>query len=131
MAPGGGLIPAPVPSTALHLAVLLKSRLWNYLPIGHDEAFHTAIFQPVGGMNQIARAMYRKVADGVQFGARVTAIDQGPQGVTVNYADTSGGGSGVRQVKADWCLCSIPLSILSQIDIKVSDKMHAAIEAVP
>ena len=129
VAPGGGLMPAPVPSTPLEFSSLLKSRLWNYLPIGHDEEFHTAIFQPVGGMDMIAQAMYREVADAVQFGARVTAIDQNAQGVTVTYTDTAGGAT--LQARADWCLCTIPLSILSQIDIKVSSKMQAAIEAVP
>ena len=130
VSPGGGLMPSPQYSTPLEFGGLLKSGLWNYLPIGHEEEFHTAIFQPVGGMDQIAQAVYREVADRVQLGARVTAIDQNDQGVTVTYTDTAAGGT-VRTAKADWCLCTIPLSILSQIDIKVSDKMHAAIEAVP
>jgi monoamine oxidase len=127
--PAGGLMPAPVYSKPLDFSALMQSGLWRYLATGHDEDFHTAIFQPVGGMDQIAMAIYREVADVVQFGARVTAIDQNEKGVTVTYTDTAGGGT--RQAKADWCLCTIPLSILSQIDIKVSDKMHAAIEAVP
>jgi monoamine oxidase len=97
--------------------------------VGHDEEFHTAIFQPVGGMDQIAQAIYREVADLVQFGARVTTIDQNDKGVSVTYTDTASGS--IRQAKADWCLCTIPLSILSQIDIKVSAPMQAAIEAVP
>jgi monoamine oxidase len=128
--PGGGLMPAPEYSKPMDFSGLLKSGLWNYLPIGHDEEFQTAIFQPVGGMDQIAQAVYRQVADIVQLGARVTAIDQNEKGVTVTYTDTTAGGV-TRQAKADWCLCTIPLSILSQIDIKVSDSMHAAINAVP
>ncbi|XOT97073.1 flavin monoamine oxidase family protein, partial [Alcaligenes pakistanensis] len=32
---------------------------------------------------------------------------------------------------ADWCVCTIPLSILSQIDVDASKEMHAAIDAVP
>ena len=32
---------------------------------------------------------------------------------------------------ADWCVCTIPLSILSQIPIKVGEPMTAAIQAVP
>jgi monoamine oxidase len=130
VSPGGGLMPAPKYSQPMDFSALIKSGLWNYLPIGHDEEFHTAIFQPVGGMDQIAQAIYRQVADVVQLGARVTAIDQNAQGVTVTYTDTTGGGA-TRQAKADWCLCTIPLSILSQIDVKVSGPMQAAIEAVP
>jgi len=33
--------------------------------------------------------------------------------------------------KADWCICTIPLSILSQIQIDVGARMKAAIDAVP
>ena len=128
--PGGGLMPAPAYSQPMDFSGLLASGLWNYLPIGHDEEFQTAIFQPVGGMDQIARALYRQVADIVQLGARVTAIGQNERGVTVTYSDMTAGGLS-RQAQADWCLCTIPLSILSQIDIQVSDTMHAAIEAVP
>lgn len=130
VSPGGGLMPAPVPSQPLDFSGLIQSGLCNYLPISHDEEFHTAIFQPVGGMDQIAQAIYREVADSVQFGARVTTIDQNDKGVTVTYADSATGGA-MRTATADWCLCTIPLSVLSQIDIKVSEKMHAAIEAVP
>lgn len=130
VSPGGGLMPAAVPSQPLDFSGLLKSRLWNYLPVGHDEEFQTAIFQPVGGMDQIAKAIHKEVTDLVQFGARVTAIDQNERGVTVTYTDTHADNA-ARQSKADWCVCTIPLSILSQIDIKVSAPMHAAIDAVP
>lgn len=129
--PGGGLAPSPVPSAPGRFDELLKSGLWNYLTAGHDGEFQTAIFQPVGGMDQIAQAVYRQVKDVVQLGARVTAIDQSANGVTVTYTDTHDPSAAPHQAKADWCVCTIPLSILSQIDIKVSDSMHAAIEAVP
>jgi monoamine oxidase len=132
VSPAGGLMPAPVYSKPLVAKDLMKSNLWRHLSVGHDEEFHTAIFQPVGGMDQIAQAIYREVADLVQFNARITAIDQNDKGVTVTYTDTAGGaGSTIRQAKADWCLCTLPLSILSQIDVKVSAPMQAAIEAVP
>jgi monoamine oxidase len=37
----------------------------------------------------------------------------------------------VRKASADWCVCTIPLSILSQIEINVGALMQAAISAVP
>ena len=36
-----------------------------------------------------------------------------------------------QMAKADWCVCTIPLSILSQIPIDVGPRMKAAIDAVP
>ena len=129
--PGGGLMPAPVPSTPLDPEELLNSNLWSNISAGNEYEHHSAIFQPVGGMDQIALAIYSQVKDLVQFGAKVTKIDQDANGVTVTYTDNPGAGTSIHTAKADWCLCTIPLSILSQIDITVSDDMHAAINAVP
>jgi monoamine oxidase len=63
----------------------------------------------------------------VKFNAKVTKIDQGPRGVTVTYLE----GTTVRQAKADWCVCTIPLSILSQMEVTAGAPMQAAIKAVP
>ena len=46
------------------------------------------------------------------------------------YVDTANP-SVTPQAKADWCVCTIPLSILSQIQIDVGRAMQAAIDAVP
>ena len=51
--------------------------------------------------------------------------------MSVTYTDNPGPGTTLHTLKADWCLCTIPLSILSQIDIKVGDAMKEAIDAVP
>jgi monoamine oxidase len=128
--PGGGLMPQPVPSKPLDMKELLRSGLWSRLAEGNDQSHHSAIFQPVGGMDQIALAIYREVASLVQFNAKVTKIEQGGRGVTVTYTDTSKSDA-VAQAKADWCVCTIPLSILSQIDINVAPPMQDAIQAVP
>ena len=124
---GGGLMPAPKPSKPLDPAELLKSGLWQRLVQGQEHEFQTTLFQPVGGMDRIAMALFEQVKDLVQFGARVTAIAQDGRGVSVRYSE----GGSERQARADWCLCTIPLSILSQIDIQVGPAMHEAIEAVP
>src|SRR6202044_1511091 len=51
-------------------------------------------------------------------------------GVTVAFEDLLSGGA-VREAKADWGVCTIPLSILSQIPIDASARVNAAIDAVP
>lgn len=129
IAPGGGLMPAPKGSQPLELSDLLRAGLWRHLAAGHDYDFQTAIFQPVGGMDQIAMAIYREVQDLVQLNSKVTAIDQSERGVTVTWEPSNGGAS--QQLKADWCVCAIPLSILSQIDVTCSQPMQDAIRAVP
>ena len=126
---GGGLMPEPEVSQPLALNELLKSGLWGYLTAGQDHEYQSTLMQPVGGMDRIAVALHAQVADAVQFGARVTAIAQDARGVNVTYNDMASGA--VRQARADACVCTIPLSILSQIDMQVSAPVQEAIAAVP
>src|SRR5882672_3042080 len=53
--PGGGLSGLPKPSEPLGLGDLLKSGLWQSLLSGANYEFQTTLFQPVGGMDMIAR----------------------------------------------------------------------------
>jgi monoamine oxidase len=79
-------------------------------------------------MDQIGKAFARQLGDAIRYNARVTRIDQDAHGVSVAYQD----GAGAEQLaKADWCVCTIPLSILSRIPLAVGEKMAAAIGQVP
>ncbi len=130
VAPGGGLMPKAVPSQPLALSDLLQSGLWQHITAGADYEYQQAIFQPVGGMDGIAMALYREVKDLVRLNAKVVRIDQSERGVTVDYLPSQGPGP-MQQVKADWCVCTIPLSILAQLDIRVQAPMLEAIQSVP
>ena len=88
------------------------------------------MFQPVGGMDMIGKAFAREVGDLIRYDAKVTRIQQNDSGVTVSYVDSRTPGT-PQLAKADWCVCTIPLSILSQIQIDVGPRMKAAIDAVP
>ena len=107
-----------------------KSGLWRALASGYAYDFQTTMFQPVGGMDMIARALAREVGDVVRLNAKVTSIRQDARGVTVRYQH-SRTGDAPQTATADWCICTIPLSILSQIEIKVGAPMADAISAVP
>ena len=109
--PGGGVAGPPVPSKPLGLSDILKSGMWQNLIAGSNYQFQTTLFQPVGGMDMIARAFAREVADLIRFNAKVTAINQDARGVRVAYEDTAEPGKPLTAT-ADWCLCTIPLSIL-------------------
>jgi monoamine oxidase len=129
-APGGGLGAAPVPGEPVDLSEILQSRLWRYLLNFSAHTFQSTMFQPVGGMDMIGKAFAREVGDLIRHDAKVTRIQQDEHGVTVTYTDISSPATS-QQVKADWCVCTIPLSILSQIPTDVSRRMKAAIDAVP
>ncbi|MBN6102529.1 NAD(P)/FAD-dependent oxidoreductase [Xanthomonas sp. CFBP 8703] len=126
--PGGGLSGKPQFSEPFTTQDILRSRLWTTLAAGNNYEMQTAMFQPVGGMDQIGKAFARELGDAIRYNARVTRIDQDAHGVSVAYQD----GAGAEQLaKADWCVCTIPLSILSRIPLAVGEKMAAAIGQVP
>ncbi|NYF20658.1 monoamine oxidase [Xanthomonas sp. JAI131] len=126
--PGGGLSGKPQFSEPFTTQDILRSRLWTTLAAGNNYEMQTAMFQPVGGMDQIGKAFARQLGDAIRYNARVTRIDQDAHGVSVAYQD----GAGAEQLaKADWCVCTIPLSILSRIPLAVGEKMAAAIGQVP
>ena len=128
--PGGGLTARPVPSEPIGLGDILDSGLWQGIPLGDEMDMQTALFQPVGGMGRIGEAFGRELGPLIRYHSKVVAIQQDAHGVTVSYEDTENPGSRLT-AKADWCLCTIPLAILAQIQMNVSPGMAAAIGAVP
>jgi monoamine oxidase len=128
--PGGGLGAAPVPDEPIALSEILKSQLWRYLQNFARHQFQTTMFQPVGGMDMIGNAFAKEVGDVIRYDAKVTAIQQDDHGVTVTWTDLNAPAA-PQQAKADWCVCTIPLPILSQLPVDVGARMKAAIDAVP
>jgi monoamine oxidase len=128
--PGGGLNSMPKFSEPQALSDLLGSRLWANLAAGHNYEMQSSIFQPKGGMGQIGKAFSKELGPIVQYNAKVINIHQDAQGVTATYVD-SRNGSTLRKLSAQWCICTIPASILSQIPMNVSGKMKAAIDQLP
>src|SRR3954451_3163910 len=122
--PGGGLDASPVPGEPLALSEILKSRMWRYLQNFALHEFQTTMFQPVGGMDMIGKAFAREVGDLIRYEARVTEIRQDGRGVTVSYVDSKNPNA-PQQASADWCVCTIPLSILSQLQVDVGAPMKA------
>ncbi|MFN4171504.1 MAG: flavin monoamine oxidase family protein, partial [Pseudorhodobacter sp.] len=112
--PGGGLMPDKVPSQPIDLSALLQSGLWSQLFGFNSYSFEPPMFEPAGGMDAITDALAREVEDLVQLNARVTRIAQGANGVTVTYEDGGRGGPR-REETADWCICTIPLSVRVQL----------------
>ena len=128
--PGAGPDGAGIPSQPLPRAEIMKSGLAQYISFHMLNDFQTTMFQPVGGMDMIGRAFARQIEGLVTHNVQVSAIAQDTSGVTVTYLDHNQGGA-VTQAKAAYCVCTIPLPVLNQIDIQVSAPLRAAIAAVP
>jgi monoamine oxidase len=127
--PGGGVNGAPQPSDLFPFDEVLKSGVWAQMSFFMNEEFQTTMFQPVGGMGMIGKGFAKQVGHLITYNAKVTKLFQDKGGVTVTYADTEKGA--VTEAKADFCVCTIPLAVLSQIETNLSDKKTAAIQAVP
>ena len=124
--PGGGTTSVPTPSEPLAMSELLQSGLWRSIGSGSGYETQQSLFQPVGGMGMIGKAFGAELKEVIKYNSKVIDIKQDAKGVTVTYVDTKTGGA-PQQATADWCICTIPVSILSQIPITVGPKMKAAI----
>lgn len=113
--PGGGRNAEGVTSEPIPREELLRSELWRWLSDAETVHHQQAIFQPVGGMDRIATAFEREVGDLITYNAKVVAMLQEEDGVVVRYVDAQEGGE-EQEVRADWCVCTIPFSILGQME---------------
>lgn len=127
--PGGGLDSIPIPSEPMAMSELLRSGLWGAIGAGHRYEFQNMIFQPVGGMGMIGKAFGRALHGDIHYNAKVTEIKQDKYGVTAVYQDTKKGGA-PQFARAQWCVCTIPASILGQIPMNVGAPLKNAIDAL-
>ena len=127
--PGGGVNGAPTSSDTFAFGEVLNSHIFTNMAFFMNDEMQTTMFQPVGGMGMIGKGFQRQVGNLITHGAKVTKIFQDKRGVAVTYTDVPSGAAHV--VKADYCVCTIPLGILNQIDVNVKPAKRAAIGAVP
>jgi monoamine oxidase len=127
--PGAGMEPGPgKASDPLGFKELLASKLGNVYSAVQDFPMQATMFQPVGGMDAIPKAFEKRVGKTIRYRAEVQTIRQNDQGVTIAFKDTATGKA--ASVTADYCLCTIPLSVLRQIDTDFSDGFKKAIATV-
>ncbi|MGG5822945.1 flavin monoamine oxidase family protein [Falsiroseomonas sp. HW251] len=93
--------------------------------------FQMTMFQPVGGMDAIGQALFRALGpELVRLGRKVIEIRQSERGVRVLHVDAAQGGNPI-ETTADWCVCTIPMTVLSQTEMDVGPAMRAAIDSIP
>ncbi len=114
--PGGGVDGAPTPSQIAGLSDVLDQRVWGTVSGFFNRTQQLTMFQPVGGIDMIGKAFAKALAGKIRLGSKVTRIAQDDKGVTVTYDDVATGKTNVAT--ADFCVCTIPLTMLSQIEIQ-------------
>jgi monoamine oxidase len=66
-----------------------------------------------GGMDQLPRSFLPSVGDRIRYGARMVAIDQSNQGVTIHCRNESGRFS----VQADYGILTVPFPVLRHVEV--------------
>ncbi len=122
-----GIGNAPLPAeTVLDPFVLAMSNFHEVIDM------QATMQQPVGGMDRIPMAMKGKLAPGVvREGCEVKQISRktlpsGKAGVEIAYLDKATGQT--KLVAADYCLCTVPFSVLSKIPSDFSPDRKAAMK---
>jgi len=128
VAPGAGNIPGKI-AEPNKLAAMIQSGLMDpdfYNVAEYTYELQMSMFQAVGGMDQIAKALQKQVAPMMQLGAEVTSITNLPDGVKVIYKDAAGENS----LQGDICICTLPLPVLSNIGNNFSGDVSRAIDYI-
>lgn len=112
--------------TPLSLKAMQDQQYWGIGPTFTEEVDQqTPMFQPVGGMDRITDALFEAVRPAVRFGAEVLRIANRAEGVEITYRD----GRDSRQEIADYCICTLPLSILRKLDTNFPSTVKTAVSA--
>ncbi|WP_269713396.1 flavin monoamine oxidase family protein [Caulobacter sp. NIBR2454] len=122
-APGAYARP-PIAGAPLKLQDMMSSRFWGFSLIFEELIdMQATMLQPVGGMDRIAYALYEPVKSSVRFGAVVNKIGKAGAGVRIAYTE----GGVEKALEADYCICTIPLSVLSKIPSDFAPDVKKAI----
>ena len=113
----------------LDFSELLTSDFWEYkLHFSHFLNQNPTMFQPVGGMDAIAKAFRARVGHLIRFESAVEEILKRPRGARIIYRDERSNQQ--RAVEADFAICTIPAPVLKDIPNDFAPETQAAIESI-
>jgi monoamine oxidase len=85
------------------------------------------LLQAKGGMDRIAKAFDLKLENEIRTGCEVRAVKNQEKTVNVTYRK-----DGVlHEITGDYCICTLPLTVLSNIEHNFSSDVSRAIDFVP
>lgn len=118
---------AGVPSDPLDLWPLVRAGYGAFSSTEHEINQQLTMFQPVGGIDALPRALSRHLTGRIRYGAVVSQIRKTPAGARILYTDARGV---ARALDATYCICTIPLPVLRTIPNDFSPAFSAAIGRV-
>lgn len=111
--------------TPLQLQDLISEVFWQQRQgFAHDLNQQPTMLQPVGGMDRIARAFEDSVSANIVYEAIVTEIRKNAGAARIVYQDRFGTPS---TLDADYCVCTIPATVLRDIPNDFASAHQAAI----
>jgi monoamine oxidase len=122
--PGAGDVTA-IRHDPLDMQSLMKADFWEKMLFEEDFDMHATMLQPVGGMDRIPYAFARQLGGILQFGQEVQQIRKRPNGVRIVVKDKKSGA--ISNVEGDFCICTIPLTVLRSIESDFAPAYKAAI----
>lgn len=123
--PGAGLKPGTV-GTPYKFSQILESGMMNHISSEYSFDQQMMVFQPVGGMDSIPKALEAKLPGKITFGAEVQEIRQTSDGTRVVYKVNGK----TKEMTGDYCICTIPLSVLKNIPADFSPEMINAMKNI-
>lgn len=121
--PGAG-DEAGVLSKPVDLHTVMNEGFWEGMFFEETFDMQATMFQCKGGNDRIAYAFVKKLGDVIQYSAPVKEIRKSAKGVRVLY--TQGGADKI--LEADYCFCSMPLSILKKVPNDFSPEHRKVID---
>ncbi len=112
--------------TPLSLSDLLGSRTGEFIEYGYQ--YQPTMLQIVGGTDRLPQAFAAQLKDKITYRAPVREIRQTESGVSVVYTDQRGK---AQKVDSDYCVCALPLTLLSAVDTDFPDEIKKTIASVP
>ena len=90
--------------------------------------WQATMFQPVGGMDRIPYAFAKSLGSIVRYGSPVKQLRKTEKGVHVVYTD--GASKATQTVEADYCICTLPITILDTLDTDFSPAKKQAFKGM-
>ncbi|QCT01232.1 amine oxidase [Paenibacillus algicola] len=122
----GGALDGGVRRDPFDLKSIIDSGFGRYFSNEYSYDQQMMMFHPVGGMDKIVDAFVKRVGNNIiRYRTEVKRISQSEDGVKIVYSSPGSGGE--KEITGDYCICTIPLSVLKHIPADFSPEMSKAI----
>ncbi len=117
-----------IPLAPLSMSDLLKSKFCRPMLFEEMLDMQATMFQPVGGMDRIPYAFARSLGGVIRYNSPITEVRKTSGGVRVMFRNSESGA--IDSIEAQYCICTLPLSILKDIPNDFAPRVKAAIGKV-